>query len=85
VERVSPVRIFGETYELRAQVRTINALSAHADHDELLDYFRRMGPEVERAFVVHGESEASEQFAADLAGLGAREVMVPEEAEPYVI
>ncbi|MCK4375562.1 MAG: MBL fold metallo-hydrolase, partial [Candidatus Brocadiae bacterium] len=34
VKGVSPVKIYGERYELRARVHTINALSAHADHDE---------------------------------------------------
>jgi metallo-beta-lactamase family protein len=83
VEHESPVKIFGERYDLRAEVRTINALSAHADHDGLMSYFTQMGPEVDRAFVVHGEGEAAEQLADDLAELGAREVTRPEEGQPY--
>ena len=36
VEKLPQVRIFGEEHRVRAQVRVINALSAHADRDELL-------------------------------------------------
>lgn len=78
VKNQSPFRIFGDEYELRAEVRSIQALSAHADRDELLRYFRQMGPKVERAFVVHGEPDQSQPFAESLRALGARDVLVPE-------
>ena len=77
VDRVSPVTIFGEPYKLNARVHTINALSAHADRNELADYFTRMGPKVERAFVVHGEEQACANLAADLRHMGARDVLIP--------
>ncbi len=83
VEGASPIKIYGDRYELRAQVHIINALSAHADHDELIAYMKQMGPEVDHAFVVHGELEASEQLATDLDALGANDVLVPEEGQAY--
>jgi metallo-beta-lactamase family protein len=83
VERVSPVRIFGDEYELRAQVRIINALSAHADHDELMATFREMDGKVEVAFVVHGEEAAETQLAHDLRDLDIGQVISPEPAQPY--
>ncbi len=83
VEHVTPVRIFGEEYEVRAEVRSIQALSAHADRQEMHDYFTAMGPKVDAAFVVHGEPEASDQMAADLKNMGAAEVVKPVEGEPY--
>jgi metallo-beta-lactamase family protein len=36
---VSPVRIFGEWYPVHAAVETIEGFSAHADRDELLEWF----------------------------------------------
>jgi len=83
VEGVTPVKIFGEQYEVRAHVRSIQALSAHADRREMLDYFSAMGPRVEAAFVVHGEPEAASQFARALDELGARQVVLPREGETY--
>jgi metallo-beta-lactamase family protein len=81
VEEQSPIKIFGDPYELRAEVHSIQALSAHADREELLCYFRKMGPRVERAFVVHGESDQAEPFADALRELGMREVLIPERGQ----
>jgi metallo-beta-lactamase family protein len=85
VEGVSPIKIYGERYELRAGVHIINALSAHADRDELLAYFRAMGPKVDSAFVVHGEPEASAALAKELDALGAAGVVLPEHAVTYTV
>jgi len=78
VEHVSRVKIFGEPYDVQARVHTINALSAHADRNELMAYFEEMGPKVERAFCVHGEDEATAAMARALTDKGARNVMVPD-------
>ena len=83
VEHVSPVRMFGKDFPVNARVHTINALSAHADRDELADYFTEMGPRVEKAFVVHGEVEQAEALAASLRNLGAAEVIVPEAGQRF--
>jgi len=81
VHRQSPIKIFGEKHKLRAKVHSVQALSAHADRNELLDYFRAMGPKVERGFVVHGDVDQSEPFAEALTELGAGQVTVPEPGE----
>ncbi len=85
VHKESPIKIFGEEYELRADVRSIQALSAHADRDEMLDYFRQMGPEVECAFVVHGDPDQQEPFAGKLEKLGAKKVVIPEKGQSFEI
>lgn len=76
-----PIRIFGDEYKLRAEVHSIEALSAHADRNELLDYFREMGPKVRHAFVVHGEMEEATSFSEALRQLGARNVTIPERGQ----
>lgn len=67
VERSQTVRIFGQEHRLRAEVDVINALSAHADQDELKDFafkVRERGNRLRRVFLVHGE----EKQQAPLAG-----------------
>jgi len=81
VHRQSPIRIFGERYELRAEVHSVQALSAHADRNELIEYFREMAPHVARVFVVHGELDQSQALAGALTKLGAQEVMVPQSGQ----
>ena len=85
VEGASEIRIFGENYKLRARVEVINALSAHADRNELIDYFTSMGPEVQEAFVVHGEPSAADAIAGALRELGAANVHVPEPGESFAL
>jgi len=78
VHRRTPIRIFGEEYALRAEVHSIQALSAHADRNELLDYIKQIGSGVERTFVVHGDMDQSEPFAEALSELPVGEVLIPE-------
>ena len=78
VEHVSPVKIFGEQHEVNAEVRSISALSAHADKNELMAYFNEMGPRVERAFCVHGGPEAVNAMAQSLQNAGAQNVIAPQ-------
>lgn len=85
VDHINPVNIFGEPYDVQARIHTINALSAHADRNEFRDYFTAMGPKVEKAFIVHGETEQSATLAGDLRALGAREVIVPKPGDTFVV
>ena len=78
VEHVSPIKIFGEPYKPQARVHTINALSAHADRNEMMAYFGEMGIEkLERVFCVHGEGESLTAMTQALTDAGAKGVMAP--------
>ncbi len=59
VEKQKEVKIFGESYQLRAQVETLNGLSAHADRSELLDWTGHLVKRPHHTFIVHGEDEAA--------------------------
>ncbi len=85
VHKESPVKIFGDEYELKADVQSIQALSAHADRSEMLEYFQQMGPQVECAFVVHGDYDQQEPFAAELRKIGAQKAVIPEKGQSFEI
>ncbi len=85
VERQPRIRIFGEEYQLKANVVTINGLSAHADHSELLDWTGHFKTKAAHTFVVHGEAEASLSFAQDMRRQGYGEVIVPELGQAFSI
>lgn len=71
-------KIFGEEYDVKAQVETISAFSAHADRSELLDFARRATGPLKHILVIHGEPDQSNALAAGLRELhpGAQ-VQVP--------
>ncbi len=86
VERQPEVKIFGETYQLKAQVETINGLSAHADRDELLTWTGHLQKRPKSTFIVHGELEASLAFADALRQeQGFPDVHVPELGQTFTV
>ncbi|MBI4834975.1 MAG: MBL fold metallo-hydrolase [Planctomycetes bacterium] len=66
VDRQPIVKIFGEEYRLRAEVVKINAFSAHADMNELMEYIQQCGKSLKRIFIVHGDEEQSTPFTDEL-------------------
>ena len=81
IEGRNPVRIFGDEYRVRARIEKINALSGHADRNELLDYFRAMAAPLRRAFVVHGEVANAESLADGMREMGMPDVLIPEQGQ----
>jgi metallo-beta-lactamase family protein len=56
------VRLFNETIAVNAQVRTLHAISGHADQEGLLKWIDSFNPRPQRVFVIHGEEAAALQF-----------------------
>lgn len=77
------VKIFGEEMPVRASVETIGGYSAHADRDELRAWVRRMQGPIHRAFVVHGEPDATLAMAQLLREEGIRTVDIPRLGESF--
>jgi metallo-beta-lactamase family protein len=70
------VKIFGEQYNLRAEVHCINAFSAHADRSDLLDYIKHVEG-LKKVFLVHGEKDSGFKFKDVLTENGYKNVEVP--------
>lgn len=73
-QRWKKVRIFGEEFEVKAAVEELDSFSGHADHSELLDYFRGMTGEKKKVWLVHGEPERAEALGAALREIHSGEV-----------
>jgi len=65
VEKENPINIFGEPYELNAEVQIYNAFSAHADQKRLVSFANNCG-DPKAVFCVHGEDEAMIEFREKL-------------------
>ena len=57
------VKLFGETVEVNANIKTLKGISGHADKNGLEAMVRQMSPRPDHVFVVHGDDEAAEGFA----------------------
>lgn len=69
VEREETVRIFGQLYELKAEVVVLNAFSAHADKDGLVEYVKSCREKLKQVFIVHGDEDQSEALRKNLKDL----------------
>ena len=75
VEKQPTIKVFGEEIELRANVEVLNGYSAHADRTELSNWLaavRKTSPALKNVYLVHGEPEAQDAFAARVATTGLR-------------
>jgi len=85
VDKDPIVKIFGEEYQLKAQVEKMNGLSAHADRDELLDWVGHFRTRPRHTYIVHGEEPVSLKFAETLRQQGLPDVNVPYLGESFTV
>jgi metallo-beta-lactamase family protein len=84
VEGKDEVRILGKKRKVAAQVARVNGFSAHADRNELLTWLTDLKHQPRKVFVVHGEENASNEFAVFIREkLSGWEVVVPEYKEIF--
>jgi metallo-beta-lactamase family protein len=63
VEKWQEVRIFGEPMRVRAEISSLDELSAHADQAELLEWISPIAAGLRKVFLVHGEPEQAATLA----------------------
>ncbi|PJF42432.1 MAG: MBL fold metallo-hydrolase [Phototrophicales bacterium] len=86
VDGITPVRIFGQEYNVRAEVHTLNALSGHADSNELVEWVAGMQKRPRQIFLVHGELEPATVLQKRLQSeLEIMDVQIPDMHEQVEI
>ena len=80
------VKIFGEEYKVRCQIRKMDYFSAHADQNELLSYLTLLPPKkLKHIFLVHGDDEQALPFRDRLQSAGYKNIYYPAPGESYKI
>ena len=83
VERISPIKIFGRKYEMRAHAETLNGFSAHADREDFMRLLGPMAPKLKGAFVVHGENSQLDAMKQLLQDAGCNNVEAPKPGDRF--
>ena len=78
VEQQKVVRIYGQMFDRRAEVETINAFSAHAGQDTLLEYVQSTQESLKQLILVHGEAEPASIFEEKLKEIGIKNIAYPD-------
>ncbi len=72
------VTIFGEPYDVEAEIRILKSMSAHGDYEDLCQFIACQDPkQVKKLFLVHGEYEVQQVFQGKLIKKGFPEVEIP--------
>ncbi|MEZ4683573.1 MAG: MBL fold metallo-hydrolase RNA specificity domain-containing protein [Caldilineaceae bacterium] len=78
------VRIFGDEYQVRAEVDTIEGYSAHADQAGLLAWATAFDRNrLQKFFLVHGEPEPMQVLATKLQATDVSQVAMPVRGQKY--
>lgn len=78
------VNIYGEQYQVVAEVRSIQSMSAHGDYEDLLKFMScQDAAKVKKVFLVHGEYDVQQVFAAKLKEKGFNSVEIPDRHQEF--
>lgn len=72
------IKLFGKYYPVKANIRHIGSLSAHADQNELLDWMASIKNIPETVFLIHGEPVALDAFRAKIEFVHGWKVHIPK-------
>lgn len=76
------VRIFGEEHAVKAKIYVLNSFSAHADRDELREYFGKFTKgTLEKIFLVHGDPDQQEALRSMLGEMNYKDVGIPAKGD----
>lgn len=64
LEGVKRVKIMGEDIHVKAEIYNLEGFSAHADQEDLLKWLSKFTSKPANIFLVHGEDDMTEPFAA---------------------
>ena len=59
LEGANEIKLYGKYYTVKASIKNIEGLSAHADQQELINWLSWIKNSPENIFIVHGEKDAS--------------------------
>ena len=74
---VEELTIFGEVKQVKAEIKTMDSFSAHADRKEMLTFLKNQ-KKVKSIFLVHGEIGPQTDFKKYLGEAGFKNVIIPE-------
>lgn len=79
------IKIHGQWIPIRARIENIDALSSHADYEELLDWLKGFKNAPKEVFLTHGEPEAAESLKSKIEKTFGWKVEIPHYLDSFEI
>ncbi len=77
------IKIHNEPYTVRAEIKEIKTLSAHADYEEILEWLGHFENKPKKVFVTHGEVVAAQSLKNKIEERFGWSVVVPKYLESF--
>ena len=78
------VSIYGEQFQVVAEVQSIQSMSAHGDYEDLLKFMScQDAAKVKKVFLVHGDYEVQQVFKEKLIANGFLNVEIPDRHQEF--
>lgn len=81
VDGTKEVKIHGHSFPVRAHIEYFDALSCHADYEEMLDWLSSLKKAPKKVYLVHGEEQASLSLAQKIKDRFGWDTHVPQYLE----
>lgn len=85
LEGAKEIKLYGKYFQVRAQIKSIEGLSGHADQNGLIDWMRNIEQEPERIFIVHAENDSAREFQNKIMEIFSWSSYLPELNETVTI
>lgn len=72
------IKFFGKYYPVKAKIKSIESLSAHADQQELINWMGKIKNIPEKVFLIHGEPTALDGFRVKIKDTYNWNVSIPK-------
>jgi len=79
------IKIFGKFYPVKANVKEISTLSAHADQNEMMEWMKGMARKPQKIFLVHGEPASRDAFRVKIKDVLGIEPEIPQQNQEMVL
>lgn len=83
VDGIQEIKIYGKIFPVKAEIKTLGELSAHADYNEILEWLSFFEKPPKKVFLTHGEIEAAESLKDKIEQRFGWSVVAPKYLESY--
>ena len=77
--------MYGKYYKVKARIKEISSLSAHADQQEMIEWMKQFKKKPQKIFLVHGEPQAQEVFRVKINDTLGVQPVLPKQNEEYIL
>jgi len=79
------IKIHGEYVPIRAQVKSLDNVSAHADYSEMLQWFSQSKIQPKKVFITHGEPSAADEFRRRITETLKWDCIIPSQDQLFTL